>query len=74
MSFLEFVVSFVSDNSENKSEMAETIDVEIYKYLLMLQNYVDLRAGNAVTFFKELRKSKLLLAKHSKLLTAEVRV
>ena len=71
--FLEFVSTFVTNNGENKSEMVEAIDTEIYKYLLMLQSFVDLRAGSAVQFFKELRKSAILQAKHSKPLADKVR-
>ena len=70
---LEYVAGFISKRKEDSSEVGvEAVEVEITKFLEMLINHVDLRAGNAVELLKALQHSKLISKKYRKLVANTV--
>ena len=70
---LEYVAGFISKQKEDSSEVGvEAVEVEITKFLEMLVNRVDLRAGNAVELLKALQHSKLISKKYRKLVAKTV--
>jgi len=57
---LEYVSGFISKKKEDSSDVGvEAVAVEITKFLEILVNFVDLKAGNAVDLLKALQNSKL---------------
>ena len=60
--------------NKNKEDTKRTdiIGIEIKKWMELLVNSVDMRAGDAVQYFKELKPTKAFGKAYNKALTASV--
>ena len=60
------------NNSEEDSKRTDVIGIEIQKWMELLVNSVNMKAGDAVQYFRELKSTKALGKKYTKTLTASV--
>ena len=58
--------------SEDDKKRVDVIEIEIQKWMELLVNSVDMKAGDAVQYYKALRSTKALGKKYAKTLTASV--
>ena len=57
--FLEYVSGYIEKKKSDSGEVTvEAAEVEITKFLEMLVNHVDLKAGNSVDLLRALQQSK----------------
>ena len=61
------------NKNEEDSKRIDVIGIEIQKWMELLINSVDMRAGDAVQYFQEIRSNKALSKKYNKTLNASVR-
>ena len=60
------------NKSEEDGKRTDVIGIEIQKWMELLINSVDMKASDAVQYYKELRSTKALGKKYSKTLTSSV--
>ena len=74
MKFLEYIYERVLklNKSEEDSKKINVIGIEIQKWMELLINSVDMKAGDAVHYFRELRSTTALGRIYNKIVTASV--
>ena len=60
------------NKNEEDSKRTDVIGIEIKKWIELLVNSVNMKAGDAVQYFKELKSNKAFGKKYNKILTASV--
>lgn len=74
LKFLEYIYDRILKLNKNEEDNKKTdvIGIEIKKWMELLVNSVDIKASEAVQYFKELKSTKALGKKYNKTLTASV--
>ena len=60
------------NKNEEDSKRTDVIEIEIKKWMELLINSVDMKSGDAVRYYQEIRSNKALGKKYNRTLTTSV--